>query len=140
MSADKLRLTCTFCFGGVPLRTETSALPATAVDVKESGDGTKTYFVAFSSHRFKFLSPDLSEYDLEQEMGGKLNAILRVGCVRGLDEDAAVALGWAQIQLFERRQARDKNEWELIAGVTECDLVPGASHLEDSQPPIFIGK
>lgn len=111
------------------------------MDVKTNEDGSKTYFVAFSNQRFKFLSPDLTEYDLEQEMGGKPNAILQVSYVRGSNEDAAVALGWARIQLYERQQASGSNEWELLSGVTECDLVPGASQIEDNRDaPIIIGE
>ncbi|XP_060065450.1 uncharacterized protein LOC132545744 isoform X1 [Ylistrum balloti] len=135
LNAADLVLHVSIYFGSIKLRSRMSMHPAyTAVQTKDVYKNL-LYEIHFPQDKFVYESIDISQYDVERELGAHPYALLRVEYKKPASKksDAAtVQLGWARVPLFYRdsldgRTSTDSVDvqWTLQAGENKHSIHSG---------------
>ncbi|XP_078336716.1 uncharacterized protein LOC111135431 isoform X1 [Crassostrea virginica] len=136
VDASSLQVHVHAYFGSVKLRSRLSMGNAVTTSITKDNYGNTIYEVHFYEDKFVFDNLDISELDVEKELGAFPYAIVRVEYRKPGPEAlrVSVPLGWARIPLFQRvtrggRSSADSKaniEWSLQDGDFVFTLHPGA--------------
>lgn len=123
-------------FGSVKLRSRLSMGKAVTTSISKDNYGNTIYEVHFYEDKFVFDNLDISELDVERELGAFPYAIVRVEYRKPGPEAlrVSVPLGWARIPLFEKASRGGCSsvdslanvEWSLQDGDFVFTIHPGA--------------
>ncbi|KAK7088191.1 uncharacterized protein [Littorina saxatilis] len=126
-----LRLNCSVYFGSIQLKNRISTNPPTLVSADRDTYGNMVYRFTFSGERYVYPNFDLSQYDVERELGASPYAILGLEYMRpGTSKSKGmnlIPLGWSRVPLF-RGGGEGYNAIEsfhLLEGETWVALHPG---------------
>ncbi|XP_056008915.1 uncharacterized protein LOC125662842 isoform X2 [Ostrea edulis] len=136
VDADGLQIHVHAYFGSVKLRSRLSMGKAVTTSVTKDNYGNTIYEVHFYEDKFVFDNLDISELDVERELGAFPYAIVRVEYRKPGPEAfrISVPLGWARIPLFQRASRGGRSsadslanvEWSLQDGDFVFTIHPGA--------------
>ncbi|XP_062597302.1 uncharacterized protein LOC134258744 isoform X2 [Saccostrea cucullata] len=136
VDAEGLQIHTHAYFGSVKLRSRLSMGKAVTTSITKDNYGNTIYEVHFYEDKFVFDSLDISELDVERELGAFPYAIVRVEYRKPGPEAlrTSVPLGWARIPLFQRASRGGRSsvdslanvEWSLQDGDFVFTLHPGA--------------
>lgn len=152
---SNIRVSCSIYFGSVLLKSINGKPGAIRLeDVTSNKAGASVYRATLPYERFIFDDLDLSQFDVEQEMGAYPYAVLRVDYERvgaSTPRDEGVTLGWAKFRAYSqnadsRRQSNftvgsrvtltrggggsgpvDLDKWHLVTREFEEPILPGPS-------------
>ena len=112
--------------------------------------GSTVYIVTLPYDRFVFDDLDLSQFDVEQEMGAYPYGVIRVDYDRATSattpRDDSTTLGWARFKVYASADASRQSaigldgistndKWRLVVANVELPLLPGpASSKIDLHP------
>lgn len=126
-------LNCVVYFGSVELDSKRSvSLPIVKRSHSSDSSRNEKYILTYppSDSTFLFNELDLSNYDIEQEMGGYPKARIQLEYNQPLTTGSTVILGWAQFDLYEQSSevtasVNSWNKWILLEKKHKCTIFPG---------------
>ncbi|XP_046568194.1 LOW QUALITY PROTEIN: uncharacterized protein LOC124276591 [Haliotis rubra] len=128
---NHLRLFIVLYFGSVKLRSRMSLRAIEVTSFQNDAYGNAVYELLLPIEKFVFENLDLSQYDVERELGANPYATVRLEYHRPevMHGKSPVAVGWARIPLFRQgapsgRVSADQ-AWVLLAGDHTFKLHPG---------------
>ncbi|XP_069134826.1 uncharacterized protein [Argopecten irradians] len=134
LMAAEMQLHVSIYFGSIKLRSRMSMHPAyTSVQTKDMYKNL-LYEMHFPQDKFVYESIDISQYDVERELGAHPYALIRVEYKKpasNQSEARTVQLGWARVPLFYRDSPGRKStdsldvQWTLQAGDNKHSIHAG---------------
>ncbi len=135
LQARNVQITSSVYFGSVKLQSKHSVTPDRSLSSTTDGNG-KTISLDFPKEKFIFDDMDLSQYDVEQEMGAYPFAIIQVEyqdvvATNGDTQTETRMLGWARIKLYQHRSdvngrsSANESQWVVLDGKSSNRLFSG---------------
>ncbi|KAK7475022.1 hypothetical protein BaRGS_00033703 [Batillaria attramentaria] len=133
MSIDPsgLRLCCTIYFGSIQLNRRISTNTPIVISAAKDTYGNMVYELEFPGERYVYPNFDLSQYDVERELGASPYAILSMEYMMPTTSQSSglnlIPLGWSRVLLFRggAEGAISVEQFTLIEGETWVALHPG---------------
>ncbi|XP_064612744.1 LOW QUALITY PROTEIN: uncharacterized protein LOC135476597 [Liolophura sinensis] len=128
-----LKLNVSVYFGTVRLATQPSTQPPLEVRSDTDSYGERTLYAKFPVDKFEFDALDLSQLDVEKELGGTVYAMVEVEYSPSAGDQAnnSTTLGWSKVPLYDQVSA---NQWTLLTGNNTYPLHPGKEKGSKSTP------
>jgi hypothetical protein len=133
---SRIHLSCFIYFGDSLLDAKSSHSFSFQSDTSVDSDSCKKFDIKLIDNSvFSFERIDLSEYDVEQEIGSYPQAVLQLYYVK---DTVQTALGWTQLALCQRT-ASNSAFWQVLEGQKTCTLTPGLYGQEAGTSQVYIG-
>lgn len=126
-----LRLGCSIYFGSIQLNRRISTNTPTVTSAAKDTYGNMVYAVQFPGERYVYPNFDLSQYDVERELGASPYAILSIEYMKPTTSKSSgvnlIPLGWSRLLLFRggAEGLISVEHFTLLEGETMVALHPG---------------
>jgi hypothetical protein len=132
LNVGSVRLTAKLYFGSVKLEQHTTKQAPVSIGTQTDRNGNTVKMIDFLEEHFTFENQDISELDLEQDLGAQPIAIIIVEYLKDPKSRSVTTLGWARVRLF-----RHKSEVDSTQGTAQ--KLDWALALGDDQYPLKFG-
>lgn len=106
LDINALRLRCSIYFGSIQLHNRISTTTPTLVSADRDSYGNMVYRVNFPAERYIYPPFDLSQFDVERELGASPYAMITLEYMRPSTAKSGthrLSLGWSRLPLFRGR-------------------------------------